>query len=256
MSIILLPEETVDQAMTRRIMMHEFLMTGGVQTGYNDKGQMTYSDPITVADYPVCPWHGEDCLAWNEIVAGRGHWTRMEAELAEAEAELAVAIEEKDEESAFGMIPNVNRLRDKLAMRPRDALALRQRTPEQIEAEHAEAIRRRVKRTRDLDEVARAAGRIADKFTQSVNAHPSTTGRVYAAAGPKTGGNPWDRKTTIVDEKTGEVFDRPVRHRDHHTPMFKVEDDSRDDAARAFGGEAVPDHIEIDGDEGEEGEEN
>jgi hypothetical protein len=71
--------ETEEKALRRRVRMHEFLMTGGIQL--TSKPTVTYSepiDPLTVAEeYPDCPWHGVDpdgtkCSAWEEIVAGRG----------------------------------------------------------------------------------------------------------------------------------------------------------------------------------------
>lgn len=65
------PNETDDRAMARRIRMHEFLMPGGVQTGYVN-GKMTYSEPVDPTTDPVCPWHGQGCSAWTEIAEGRG----------------------------------------------------------------------------------------------------------------------------------------------------------------------------------------
>lgn len=211
------PGETEASALLRKIKMHEFLMTGGVMLGY-EKGVMRYGPPITVATDPVCPFHGEDCPAWEEIVAGRGHWTRMETELWEAEAELENLVRgygEHDEELA----DRISALRDSLEFRPRDAKTLRERTPEQLDAERREA------------KMAKAAQKLATKASQ-----PKTG--VYAKAGKKTGGNPWDR---------GPSDSKPM--------IFEPEDDARNDAVAAFAGEELPDVIEIDGDEGEEGDE-
>lgn len=217
---------------TRAIKMHEFLMTGGVQTGYDNKGIMTYGPPITVDAGPVCPWHGEGCMAWTEIVEGRGEWTRLESELADLKAD--VAENGGTEEQA----KQITEIADKLAYRPRGAKQLRERTPEEFAAEKA-----------------------AYDAARKAKAPTAPTPRVYAAAGPKTGGNPWDKKELHakadevrkdwakkssqmpinVDYSTGEVLD--------------VEVDSRDEAIQAFSSESMPDTIEIDGDEGEEGDE-
>lgn len=63
----LFPGETPDKALARRVKMHEFLIPGGVQLGYNDDLKMQYSDAIDVDATPACPWHGEDCPAWDVI---------------------------------------------------------------------------------------------------------------------------------------------------------------------------------------------
>lgn len=211
------------RTLKRRIKMHEFLMTGGVQTGYNDKGEMTYSGPITVVNDPVCPWHGLSCEAWQEIVAGRGEWTAMEAELAQAQGALEV---EKNESQLEFIKSEIDRLTEKLEMRPRDAKQLRGRTPEQIEAER----------------------KLILKMKKS---------NVYAAAGPKTGGNPWDRKE--IPAQARKVRDdwndnAPMWSGKPYTPP-EPEADSRNDAVAAFAGEEVPDEIVVEGDEGDEGDE-
>lgn len=215
-------------SLVRGVQMHEFLMSGGVKVGNDQYGRVVYSEPITVDKYPECPWHEGKCPAWEEIIAGRGHWTRMEAE---REALREALTESTTEEEFFELESRLTKLEEELSLRPRDAKALRERTPEQIAAEKAEYARKHAKAQTKFSEVADNAKRVAG---------------VYAAAGPKTGGNPWDRKTNIViDEATGEVFD--WRPKPHLT-------DSRDDAYEAFGGE-IPDAIEVDGDEGEEGDE-
>jgi len=218
------PGETVDQALLRKVKMHEFLMTGGVKTGINEYGMVVYSDPITVMTSPICPWHDKDCPAWDEIVDGRGHWTRIERELGEALADLADAAVDSDEQVALSLY--AEKLLEQLELRPRDALALRERTTEQVEAEKAEYQRKRAKGRSDLDRVAAIAQEKAQRMSG-----------VMVPAGPKTGGNPWDRKTTLVNERTGEIRE----------PRLV---DSRDEAIEAFG--AVPDTIEIDGEEGDE----
>lgn len=176
--------ETTDQALLRKVKMHEFLMTGGVPIKTNlpeHHGRVVYSPPVTAITHPVCPWHGDHCPPWDEIVAGRGYWTRMEHEL---EGLRNDTTDNEAEDEIDGLVAA-------LELRPRDALALRERTPKQIEAE----------------------------------SEPKKTKK-------KSVGNPWDRKTEIIENLT----------------------DSRDSAIVAFG-ETVPDTIEIDGEEGEEGDE-
>lgn len=240
-SLRLMPGETEDQAMVRRIKMHEFLMTGGVQVGRDKDGQMTYSGPITAAGYPVCPWHGEDCLAWDEIVAGRGYWTQMEAELATAEAALAVETNESQVEFIQSQIENLTLA---LELRPRDALALRERSDEQIEAERAEVNRRRAKRNAEFEKITKAAKEVAEAARNG-----GELPLVYAKAGPKQGGNPWDRgPKEKLNRKTGEITET-------WWSDPEPEDDSRNDAVAAFATEDLPDTIVVDGDEGEEGDE-
>ena len=64
--------ETEESALKRRVKMHEFLMTGGIQIGLNSSGVMEYTAAIDdpVAYGPACPWHGEGCSAWAVIFAG------------------------------------------------------------------------------------------------------------------------------------------------------------------------------------------
>ena len=69
--IILLPGETQQDALERRVRFHQFLMPGGIALGVDAEGSTVYSPPITVTFHPVCPWHGLDCNAWDEIKAGR-----------------------------------------------------------------------------------------------------------------------------------------------------------------------------------------
>lgn len=81
------------RALIRRIKMHEFVASGGVQIE-TVNGIVTYGDPIEPADIRdridairvnphdnmeaeiaeamACPWHGEGCLPWFEIIEGRG----------------------------------------------------------------------------------------------------------------------------------------------------------------------------------------
>jgi hypothetical protein len=68
----LFPDEDETKALARRIKMHEFLIPGGVQLGYDSDLKMQYSEAIEVSETPDCPWHGADCLAWIEIREGRG----------------------------------------------------------------------------------------------------------------------------------------------------------------------------------------
>jgi len=198
------PGETEAEALKRQIKMHEFLMSGGVQIGYKE-GRMAYSGPVSPSTHPVCPWHGEGCVPWAEISEGRGEWTRIEAELAEVESYIAAATSAEELEALNGAAET---LREQLSYRPRDAKKLRERTDAEFEAEKA---------------LYKKPG-------------------VYAAAGPKTGGNPWDKPSHT-----------------HHTVKHYVPApvlDARDDAVIAVLGlrQETPDSIEID-DEGEEGTE-
>jgi hypothetical protein len=209
------PKDEEGRTMVRRIRMHEFLMDGGVVTGRDKHGHVTYSGPITVVEYPVCPWHGEGCEAWTEIAEGRGEWTRLEAELAELQAEsenLAAGFGERDEMLA----DRIAALEAKLEMRPRSVRQLRERTDEEIAAERAAFIQRQ---------------------------HPS----VYAPAPRQGTGNPWDRKS----EPHSSYVDYSDHQPKYHAPAPK----SRDVVAAALSDESLPDEIEIDGTEGEEGEE-
>lgn len=83
------PGETPDRALLRRVKMHEFLMSGGVQISTNP---VTYSEPLDPA-FPEtlpseCPWHPDypnlaPCTAWEEIKAGRGSGEQPKERLAE-----------------------------------------------------------------------------------------------------------------------------------------------------------------------------
>ena len=287
----------------RAIQMHEFLMTGGIKVGERE-GIATYSDPIDyhAAEWEYkCPWHGETCTAWTAIVSGNGHWTKLEAELATLKE---LSADEEDETILESISLEIAKLEAKLEMRPRDAKALRDRTPEMIAEERAHSIRAKAKRTADFKAAAANALKVAEGFKHGPNwkltsakgrisiccdKHkanefpqegdvwtrvPSGKNRcdecafeeapakapVYAAAGPKRGGNPWDKMSADaftppeprINYETGEVFDR-----DYFRPMYAApepEKDSRDDAVAAFAETGLPDTIEIDGDEGEEGE--
>ena len=218
----LLPGETPQAGTLRRVKMHEFLMSGGIQTGYNAEGKMTYGDPITVATNPVCPWHGEDCEAWGEIVAGRGYWTKMESDLTELKRLHADAVKEGDETTTEVLSFEVDKLVTALELRPRDALALRSRGAEQIAQERAEHEKAKAR----FQQIATQAAATARRMD-----------RVYAPAGQKSGGNPWDRGPMVVNERTGEILE----------PVEPQPD--RDEVMAAFIGQAVPDRIEIDGEE-------
>ena len=303
----LLPSETgIDadgRSMTRRIKMHEFLMTGGIKVGERE-GRTTYSDPIKHTDpawETTCPWHGAqdgDCNAWLEIVAGRGYWSRLSVELAALEAEL----EDTKREDFDALAEQAQTLRNTLALQPRDAKALRDRTPEIIAEERAHSVRAKARRTASLKSATAAAAKIAEGLTHAPNwrvatkngftvyctdhkptAHEDETwtripaGRseciecafdaapakapVYAAAGPKKGGNPWDKMSADaftpveprVDYKTGEILEDDWWNEGPSAPVVQ-EPDSRDEAFAAFAAVGVPDAIEIDGDEDEDDE--
>jgi hypothetical protein len=83
------PGESKDNALRRRVKMHEFLATGGVQLGIDPATKrMTYSGPVDPATTPECPWHPDypgvaPCAAWEEIKAGRGSGEVVSPTLAE-----------------------------------------------------------------------------------------------------------------------------------------------------------------------------
>lgn len=240
--------ETPNQILIRRVKMHEFLMTGGIKAGTDERGNMIYGPPITAdaEKFPICPWHDETttseadrCDAWTAILNGEGYWTKIESELKEAEAkfEVLAASEHTDEEDLFEASMEIADLKAELEDRPRDARALRERTGEQIAAER------------------RSAG-------------------VYAAAGPKGPGNPWDRQGPTRNSNIhygagdrvpeGGINGSYVRYGGHSTsekkdswwkPKPRLEDarDTTIKAARDLGGE-IPDEITIEGDEGDEQE--
>lgn len=109
------PGEDDATAMRRRITMHEYLMTGGVLMG-TENGKAVYSDPITVAhlgqgSFEQCPWHGEDCTAWEAIRAGDGVWTKLEAELWSLQ-------ENRSEHGGVEVAERIANLQDELSLRP------------------------------------------------------------------------------------------------------------------------------------------
>jgi len=83
------PGETKENALRRRVKMHEFLMTGGVQIGFDPATKRAlYSGPVDPATTPECPWHPNHpglapCSAWEEIKAGRGSGEVVSPTLAE-----------------------------------------------------------------------------------------------------------------------------------------------------------------------------
>lgn len=91
-----LPNEDDADAMLRRVKMHEYLMTGGVQLGLDKvTSKMIYSDPIETTDlwkpeHTDCPYHpGQDCTAWELIRSGNGFWTARELEREQLQDRLA-----------------------------------------------------------------------------------------------------------------------------------------------------------------------
>jgi len=259
----------------RAIQMHEFLMSGGIKVGERE-GIATYSEPVDHTDSKwanLCPWHGDNCTAWNAIVSGNGYWTAMEAEIAALEA-LGAA------ENA-AELNRLNELKVKLEMRPRDAKALRDRTPEMVAEERAHSIRAKAKRTAEFKAAAANALKIAESFKHGPNWKlTNAKGRVSIFCDKHKvdtfpqDGDVWTRvpsgksqceecrfeeapaKAPVhVNERTGEVFDHDDWWNDgpqKPVKKFVPEKDSRDDAVAAFAGEAVPDTIEIEGDEGDE----
>lgn len=119
------PGENAETAMRRRITMHEFLMTGGVQLGLDSKMQMQYSEPIGLAElagpqYTDCPWHpGQDCAAWEMIRSGSGHWTAKEQELQDVLADLEQWVIQDGDEAQNDLLARVTALQEELELRPR-----------------------------------------------------------------------------------------------------------------------------------------
>ena len=225
----LLPGETEAQAIVRRVKFHEFMMTGGIQQKELQGGKVVYSKPITLLDaldIPECPWHGSGCDSWIAIRRGEGYWTKLEAELAEVEATLAVRPEGGGSHEPE-VYARYNELRDELSLRPRDLTAIRERTDEEFKAERRAALK---------------------KANAELNAN---TGGVYAKAGPKTGGNPWDKKTDW--DKRPAAYKHPASGGGYVPKSALPVDDARDDAVAAFAlGAPIPDSIEIEGDEEDE----
>lgn len=286
----------------RAVKMHEFLMTGGVKVGERE-GKATYSDPIDHHDpqwAKKCPWHGEPiCEAWSEIVAGRGYWTAMQDEM----DALEKAVKDTAAEDFDTSMARLTEVKDKLAMRPRDAKALRERTPEMIAEERAHLDRNKARAKRDFAAAAAAAKAAAaalisrplwvQKNSDGVVVHiyceahkpvsetadaswsriPAARGvceecefeaaepkpRVYAAAGKKSGGNPWDRDASAsrfsgsVNTRTGEVSDDwgGSGYSKYEPAPRKPKNALADEAMAAFSGD-IPDEIVIEGNEEDE----
>ncbi len=83
------PGESKEHALARRVKMHEFLATGGVQIGTDPvTKRAVYTGPVDPASTPECPWHPDypgitPCSAWEEIKAGRGSGEVVSPTLAE-----------------------------------------------------------------------------------------------------------------------------------------------------------------------------
>lgn len=83
------PGEPKEHALARRVKMHEFLATGGVQIGTDPvTKRAVYTGPVDPANTPECPWHPDSpgvapCSAWEEIKAGRGSGEVVSPTLAE-----------------------------------------------------------------------------------------------------------------------------------------------------------------------------
>lgn len=180
---VILPSEAIStdpegRSLLRAIKAHEFSMTGGIPVGERE-GKVTYSDPISETDPQwsiLCPWHDGDCTAWNEIVAGRGYWTRMQRELAELREEVANpgpgVGEETDQEIIdrdLAVAHDIENLETALQWRPRDAKALRDRTPEMIAEERARADLKKAKAKRDLAAATANAAKVAAGLQQAPN---------------------------------------------------------------------------------------
>jgi hypothetical protein len=55
-------------------------MERGISTGYDSEtGKTTYTPPISLGDYPDCPWHGSECSAW--IALQEGYDTQTQPDL-------------------------------------------------------------------------------------------------------------------------------------------------------------------------------
>lgn len=178
---VIFPTEAVSndpegRSLLRAIQAHEFSMTGGVRVGERE-GKLTYSDPIDHHDPKwaiKCPWHEGDCTAWDEIVAGRGKWTRMEDELKAARAKYQAGVDKLSVEKLKKLHEQITNLEWQLDMRPRDAKALRERTPEMIREEKAKAEFTRSQNKRkmadSLLEAQRAIAKLnGEKFEEPVS---------------------------------------------------------------------------------------
>ena len=206
------PGETEAHALKRRITMHEFLMTGGVQIGYQD-GKMAYSPAIGPDEREQCPFHEDvDCIAWREIREGRGHWTRLEAELSELEAELVDAfrkpVDGPDDDEIDALMIQVAEAREALALRPRSITEIREKNARDEWAGSQDVIR-------------------------------------------PTGGDPWNRKSTVGGSNWREEQENGLGYGAASRPYAKPRlEDARDTAVSELSAAAnIPHEIEIEGDE-------
>ncbi len=265
--------ETEQSALKRRVKMHEFLMTGGIQIGLNSAQIMEYTGPIDdpVAYGPACPWHGEGCSAWAVIFAGDndGTGTRNEsgftlAELREKYPNIArVEREEaKDESSEDAEIETpmalsgndrVGQKIDSAAQYAPNTVALDDNNT--FVASTALCAAHWSRET--ADGLAKAAGLARDPLWGK--APKSRYGCVLCMEfgepeQPATAvsGNPWDRGR--VAGSPAPLLNDYESHGSYPRGGFRRRprlEDSRDTAVRAFDNIEEPDEIVIEGDEDE-----
>ena len=264
--------ETEESALKRRVKMHEFLMTGGIQIGLNSSGVMEYTAAIDdpVAYGPACPWHGEGCSAWAVIFAGDndGKGERNVdgftlAELRERYPSIArLDREQSKRDGADDRDPENDRpmVLDRIDRKIEDS---RQYAPNNVALGEdnkfvaSTALCERHWSRRTGTGLAEKAGLGSDPIWGKAPKSrygcvlcmgaSGGSSRVEANGEPvHVSGNPWDRLVsgTRIGGSYGTGGGGGFRRR----PRLE---DSRDTAIRAFDGVEEPDAIEIEGDEDE-----
>ena len=260
--------ETEQSALNRRVKMHEFLMTGGIQIGYNADKIMEYTAPIDdpVAYGPACPWHGEGCSAWTEIFAGNNDGTGTVGpqgltlfELRERFPNIARADREQSKsdsaDNAVDPYPDTPMVLDKKVDRYSNAADYAPNTVafgDDNTFVASTALCARHWSRRGAEELAIKAGLTGEVLWGK--APKSRYGCVLCmddgdhfdfGGGQKVpvSGNVWDRGR-VAGSPSYPQYGGGFRRR----PRLE---DSRDTAVRAFDGIEEPDTIEIEGDEDE-----
>lgn len=283
------PSETEQHALRRQVSMHEFLMTGGVQLGYKD-GKMAYSGPVTPITHPACPWHNPGCEAWAEITAGRGKWTALESELSDLEDQHRIESGELDaDESALELISiRMQEIREELDLRPRDALALRERSAAQVSRERAASKADSVAEKKIAEgrnhapsyAMKRESGEVDPETVLCAMHHSSSALKQMATAKsnvdtnvtswfvipkaayqciackvghpappkPRTGGNPWDKPSTSGGGDWRASHNPSSSYRRPPEPVA----DARNTAVAELSSASVPDEITFEDGEEEE----
>lgn len=219
------PGETEAEALKRQIKMHEFLMEGGVAEGRDASGTMIYGDPIVVSNMPAeCPFHtSEECVAWVEIKAGRGQWTRLELELEALTAERVALIAktgtfDKDDVARSNELAyDILQVEQKLANRPSTAKQLRERPVEHVYAKAPNQGKPGNPWDRDKHESPHIAGwKNGKAYDQYGNPMENTYG-----------GKGWTQPKSTSDRDTRNVVDAAAASLSEHeeTITFDAEDD-------------------------------